>query len=86
MSLPSVSLILRLAACATLAAAALPAFAAGRAAPAEVQARYETERAACNAKPSPDERATCLRDAAAAREAALRGELELPAGTYGLNR
>lgn len=61
-----------------LAIAALPSLAASDAAvsSASIQQAYEAERAACLAGLSLQDRATCLKEAAAARNEALRGRLD----------
>lgn len=61
-----------------LAIAALPSLAARDAAAstARIQQAYEAERAACLAGLSHQDRATCLKEAAAARNEALRGRLD----------
>ncbi|KRB89137.1 hypothetical protein ASE07_03180 [Noviherbaspirillum sp. Root189] len=41
----------------------------------DIQARYQTESAACRQIPVAEERTTCLREAAAARNEALNGQL-----------
>jgi hypothetical protein len=41
----------------------------------DIQARYQTESAACRQIVVPEERTTCLREAAAARNEALNGQL-----------
>lgn len=56
------------------AATAAPAFGADKAA-AEARARYLNERALCTSGQSPQDRATCLREAAAAYAEARRGLL-----------
>lgn len=63
-----------------LLAAAPAAFAAGTAS----DQRYQDERAACMQRPEP-ERAPCLREAAAARQAARKGEFD-SGGAYEANR
>ena len=55
--------------------AASAALAAGDAA-APPQARYQSDRAACLSGQSAEDQATCLREAAAAREEARRGRLD----------
>lgn len=65
---------------ALIAAAAQPLAAAAQAGAANgangPDARYRQERERCEPMQSPDERATCLREAAAARAEARRGRLE----------
>ena len=51
------------------------AIAAGSANADDIQARYRTESAACRQLPVADERTTCLREAAAARNDAVNGQL-----------
>lgn len=57
---------------------AAPAFAAGsaKASKSEIQAVYEQERANCMSGRTGQSRATCLKEAAAARQEALRGNLK----------
>ena len=53
---------------------------------AEIQARYEQERARCLDGTSNQDRATCLKEAGAARDAARRGLLEQGSATYRRNQ
>jgi len=55
---------------------AVSATAAVSGATAEIQARYEQDRAKCVSGTSNQDRATCLKEAGAARDAALRGQLD----------
>jgi Ni/Co efflux regulator RcnB len=48
----------------------------------DIEARYQRERAACE---NAQDKAACLRDAAAAREAAKHGQLDTAQGNYGQN-
>ena len=52
------------------------AAAATRGVSGEIQARYERERAVCLSGQSNQDRATCLKEAGAAREEARRGQLD----------
>lgn len=54
--------------------------------PSDAQARYEQDRAACNSGQSNQDRATCLREAGAALQAARRGRLGEDPGAYEQNR
>jgi len=53
-----------------------PAFAAGSASKSDIQATYEQERANCLAGKTGQPQATCLKEAGAARQEALRGNLK----------
>jgi hypothetical protein len=59
---------------------AAPAWSAGNKAGAEAQQRYRQERARCMSGQSNQDRATCLREAAAALQEARRNRLETGAG------
>ena len=50
-----------------------------------LEARYQQERATCTNGQSAEDRATCLREAAAAHDAARHGELDEPADNYAAN-
>ena len=54
---------------------AAPAFAAGSASKSEIQRTYEKERADCLSGKTGQSQATCLKEAGAARQEALRGNL-----------
>lgn len=69
------------AACATLGASALAAN--DRA--ADIEALYQRERAACESGQSGQDRASCLQEAAAARDAAKRGQLDDAQADYERN-
>ena len=61
---------------AVLGLSAAPAMAAAHGPAAEVQARYAQERAKCLNGTSNEDRATCLKEVGAAREAAMQGKLD----------
>jgi hypothetical protein len=61
------------------AATCAAAMAADARTPPDIAARYQRERAACESGKSTEDRASCLREAAAARDAAAHGDLEEPA-------
>ena len=73
---------------AALAAAAvmLAGAAAAQAGTSEIQSRYRSERAACMNGSSNQDRATCLKEAGAARREALRGNQGTPDATLAENR
>jgi hypothetical protein len=52
----------------------------------DAQARYRQDRAACMSGQSNEDRATCLREAGAALQAAKRGHLGDDQGSYEQNR
>ena len=61
---------------AVLGLSAASAMAAAHGAASEIQARYAQERAKCLNGTSNEDRATCLKEAGAARAAAMQGKLE----------
>lgn len=82
-SAPDAGARLAVAAIALIAAGALPIAAAAQAGAASAangagdpEARYRQERAHCERIESPEERASCLREASAARAEARRGQLD----------
>jgi hypothetical protein len=76
----SMNRLRRFAACALVLAAAPAAWSAGNQGASQAQQRYQQERAACLSGQSQQDRATCLREAGAAREEARRGRLDNGAG------
>lgn len=52
----------------------------------DAQARYQQDRAACMSGRSNEDRATCMREAGAALQAAKRGRLGDDSGAYEKNR
>jgi hypothetical protein len=56
-----------------------------RAATSPIEARYQQQRQSCLDGSSNEDRATCLKEAGAAREADLRGRLGSDDATYGRN-
>lgn len=78
------SLVLPACAVAALLFAGMAAAAGGT--PSAAQARYQQDRAACISGQSNEDRATCLREAGAALQAAKRGRLGDDSGAYEQNR
>jgi hypothetical protein len=67
------------------AAVCIPVIAGGRTTPADVERRYQSERAACDSGQPSEDRATCLREAAAARDATKGGQLDESQDVYERN-
>lgn len=61
------------------------AFAAGAPGAADIEARYQSERAACAQRATPEDQASCLREAAAARAEARQGQLDDRQASYDRN-
>lgn len=78
------SVVLAACALAVLLAAGTTAAAGGKL--SDAQARYQQDRAACNSGKSYQDRATCLREAGAALQAAKRGGKDDGATAYEQNR
>ena len=78
------SLVLSAGAVAALLFAGMAA--AAGSAPSEAQARYQQDRAACLSGQSNQDRATCLREAGAALQAAKRARLGDGSASYEQNR
>ena len=78
------SLSLSVCAVGALLVAGMAAAAGGN--PAEAQARYQQDRAACISGQSYQDRATCLREAGAALQEAKRGRIGDGQGSYEQNR
>ena len=66
--------------CALGALLSASALAAGSRGTSEAQAQYTRDRAACNAGQSTEDRATCLKEAGAALQAARSGQLTSESG------
>lgn len=72
-----------LAACTLLCASAMAAD--GKAATQDIEARYRSERAACDTNPAIQDREACRREAAAARDAAKHDQLSEDQRNYQQN-
>jgi hypothetical protein len=69
-----------------LGVSALGAMAEATKTPAEIQSRYEQDRAKCLSGNTNQDQATCLREAGAARDAAKQGQLNDAGAQYRKNQ